>query len=231
MSKAINLKAVLLSAAMIGGAYAAHLAHPNRMLVDELPPLVLAKEIPQQIGDWRLAPDLGNKVVNPQTQELLDSLYSETLTRTYVNSAGKAVMLSIAYGKNQSDDKAVHYPEVCYPAQGFAITARSTGSLSLSPDEVIPAKRLVAKRGSTFEPITYWVTVGDRVTLTGMQHKIAQLGYGFNGIIPDGMIFRVSSIGDSIEDEYKVQDDFARSLAKAVAPTVYPRVFGATSSR
>ena len=32
---------------------------------------------------------------------------------------GRQIMLSIAYGEDQRDGMKLHYPEVCYPAQGF----------------------------------------------------------------------------------------------------------------
>lgn len=226
MKQLIGLKTFLVTMAMIGAAYAAHTAHPDRMLVDELPPLELAREIPEVIGDWRMLPDAGNRVVNPQAKALIDSLYSETLTRTYVNSIGNVMMLSIAYGKNQSDDKAVHYPEVCYPAQGLAIQSSVKDQLKINDAHTIPVKRLVAKRDTTLEPITYWVTVGEQITLTSLQHKRAQLEYGFKGLIPDGMIFRVSSLGEATKDDYKTQDEFIRSLSKQLQTDVSSRIFG-----
>ncbi len=54
--------------------------------------------IPKQFGDWREEPQRIVQVINPQSQELLDKLYSETLTRTYVNAGGYRIMLSLAYG-------------------------------------------------------------------------------------------------------------------------------------
>ena len=47
--------------------------------------------IPKHFGDWHEKPFV--YVVNPQAQELMDKLYSETLSRTYVNSSGYHIML------------------------------------------------------------------------------------------------------------------------------------------
>jgi len=67
-------------------------------------------------NDWREDPQRIVQVVDPQTRELLDKLYSETLSRTYVNANGYRIMLSLAYGSDQRDSLQVHKPEVCYPA-------------------------------------------------------------------------------------------------------------------
>lgn len=48
------------------------------------------------------------QVVNPQTQELLDKLYSQILTRTYVNAKGYRIMLSLAYGSDQRGALQAH---------------------------------------------------------------------------------------------------------------------------
>ena len=82
---------------------------------------LLEDVVPKQFGDWRELPQLGAYVVNPQTKELLDKLYSQILTRTYVNSSGYRIMLSLAYGDDQRGGLQAHKPEVCYPAQGFAL--------------------------------------------------------------------------------------------------------------
>lgn len=59
--------------------------------------------------------------ITPELANNLDKLYSQTLTRTYINNDGYRIMLSVAYGENQlsSDVTQVHRPEFCYVAQGF----------------------------------------------------------------------------------------------------------------
>ena len=64
--------------------------------------------------------------------------------------------------------------------------------------------------------ITYWVTVGDKAVLPGLEQKMQQLKYGLTGKIPDGMLVRVSSIDQDTDNAYKVQDFFIRDLLLAV---------------
>jgi EpsI family protein len=222
----LRVKFLVVAGAMAALAATAHHFRPSIMLADELPSMKLEAVFPKAIDGWSALPSGGNSVVNPQTQALINSLYSDTLSRTYVDGAGHGIMVSVAYGRNQSDDKSVHYPEVCYPAQGFNIQSKQTGTLQVEPQHTIPVKRLVASRQGRQEPITYWVTVGDKITLTGLQHKFAQLSYGFKGTIPDGMIFRVSSIGEDHQAEFQRQAAFIQALTKALGSDFKPRVVG-----
>ena len=109
--------------------------------------------VPVAFGDWREAQE-GAQVVNPQTQRLLDSLYSQILTRTYVNKQGYRIMLSLAYGDDQRGGLQAHRPEVCYPAQGFKLHMQREGSLQTAFG-TIDVRRLTTSLGSRNEPITY----------------------------------------------------------------------------
>ena len=44
------------------------------------------------------------------------------------------------------------------------------------------------------EPVTYWLTVGDQVITNKFDKRIAEIRLGLTGQIPDGLLFRVSSI-------------------------------------
>lgn len=197
---------------------------PRKLLADDLKPLSLQEVVPQTFGDWRMLPQ-SSAVVNPQANELLDYLYSDVLTRSYVNSAGQVIMLSIAYGRTQSDNRAVHYPEACYPAQGLPLLSTQVSRTQISGRD-IPVKHLVARRGQYIEPITYWATVGERVVLSGTTHKVAQMRYSVEGYIPDGMIIRASSIGEDTGQEYRLQLAFFRDMMAAIAPSYRSRFIG-----
>ena len=92
--------------------------------------IVLETAVPKGFGDWTELPDQPTQVVNPQTKELLDSLYSQILTRTYVHKDGYRIMLSMAYGDDQRGGLQAHRPEVCYPAQGFKVVSIADGPLA-----------------------------------------------------------------------------------------------------
>ena len=41
----------------------------------------------------------------------------------------------------------------------------------------------------------------------GLQRKLAQMHYGLRGLVPDGLVFRVSTIGDRFDEEFGLQQD------------------------
>ena len=60
--------------------------------------------------------------------------------------------------------------------------------------------------------ITYWVTVGNKAVLPGLDQKLQQLRYGLTGSVPDGMLVRVSSISTDNERAYQLQANFIQDL-------------------
>lgn len=208
-------KNILLMVLMIGASLLAILFHPTHRIADDGPAVNLETMIPKQFGDWLEQPQQTAQIINPQQTDLLARLYSQTISRTYVNSKGDAIMLTIAYGADQSDAKQLHYPEVCYPAQGFQVVSNKVGVLQ-TDFGTIKVKRLVTVLGSRTEPLTYWTTVGNKVVVGGKEAKLEQLKYGFKGKIPDGLLFRVSSITNDAESGFNLQQEFAGKLLKSM---------------
>ena len=135
----------------------------------------LEQVIPSQFGDWRVDTAAVGGVVNPQQDALLKQLYSQVLARTYVNSQGQRVMLSIAYGNDQRDSMQLHYPEICYPAQGFQLNSNQAVSLQLA-STTIPARRLETVLGNQrYEPVTYWTVIGETAVRGGIDKKWVQI--------------------------------------------------------
>lgn len=220
-----SFKALLLLVLMLfafGGAYA---LKPTQKIADAAPPVDLESLIPAAFGDWKEDLLRGTQIVDPQQQQMIDKIYSKTLQRTYVNSDGYRVMLSVAYGSNQSDSMQVHKPEVCYPAQGFILHEKRNDELVTSFG-AMPITRVRASQGARNEPITYWTTVGERVVESGLHKKIVEMGYGLSGKIPDGMLIRVSSIDSETNRGYAIQARFVDQLLSAVEPQHRIRLTG-----
>ena len=218
------LIALILMAAAFGGAQA---WKPRIHLADQRAKVDLEAMFPAQFGNWRVDNNLPVQLISPDTAAVLNKIYNQTLSRTYVNPQGERIMLSVAYGGDQSDATRAHRPEVCYPAQGFQVMSNVDGVLQAAPQFELPVRRLVTKLGGRNEPVTYWVMVGERVALSGTQQKVMQLGYSVRGIIPDGLLMRVSSIDADAKRAFALQDRFLSDLVPAVAPDVRSRVFGA----
>jgi EpsI family protein len=189
------------------------------------PPIVLERAVPKSFADWHEVQNPAIQVINPQTQELLDKLYSQVLTRTYSNAAGYRIMLSMAYGDDQRGGLQAHRPEVCYPAQGFTLRDVNDGKVATAYGK-IDVRRLLTTLGPRNEPVTYWLTVGDRIVAGTLDMRLAQIRREITGQIPDGVLFRVSSIDDNSARAFSTQELFAADMIAAVSPDVRRRLSG-----
>jgi EpsI family protein len=134
-------------------------------------------------------------------------------------------MLTVAYGGDQSDALKAHRQESCYAAQGFAIRDLHHGSMAIAGRE-IPVTRMLAVRGERFEPVTYWLTMGDRVVLGRLERLRVQLGSGLAGRMPDGMLVRVSSLSADAAGAYAAQQSFMSAAIGAMRPADAARLVG-----
>jgi EpsI family protein len=220
-----NRIAIVLAFLMFGASVGAIVARPSIKVANQGPTISLEIMIPKQFGDWRDEPQRISQIINPQTQELLDKLYSQILTRTYVNSEGYRVMLSLAYGSDQRGSLQAHKPEVCYPAQGFKLHKTEALPL-LTPIGTIPAQRLFTSLGQRQEPVTYWFTMGDKAVQSTFEKRLVQLSYGLTGRIPDGLLFRISSIDGDQARANRYHDQFVNQLLQAIPPDDRVRLSG-----
>ena len=193
----------------------AWLATPTTLLAGQSDKINLESMIPEKFGTWKTEPATVARIINPDDQGLAVKIYDQTLSRTYINDAGEHVMLSIAYGRNQSTDLHVHRPEICYATGGFDV-GKMTKTFVDTTIGRIPVMRLVAKQGARIEPITYWIRVGDSLTRGWVEQKITAIGYGLSRKIPDGLLFRVSSISNDEQRSYQIQQAFVVAMLKAV---------------
>ena len=217
---------LLIATVMLVAAMAARSFTPTTRLADIKPKIQLEQQIPKAFGDWQEDLTLVPVLPNPQVQAKLDVLYSSTLARTYRNTAGQRVMLSIAYGSDQSSEAtAVHRPEFCYSSQGFKISNLGEALTNIGPRHV-NVQRLLGVMGQRREAITYWITMDETATLPGFTRKYEQIRYGLHGQIPDGLLFRVSSIGASEAEGFKLQNKFLNDLAASMQPAILTRYFG-----
>jgi EpsI family protein len=207
--------AYTLAALMCGTSAASISLQPNRTATAKGTAMSLETIVPKDFGEWTELPIRVAEVVNPQTKELLDKLYSQLLSRSYVNKDGYRIMLSLAYGDDQRGGLQAHRPEVCYPAQGFKLGKMEDGRLGTAYGD-IEVRRLNTAMGERVEPVTYWLTVGSQVIQTKLDTRIAQIRLGLTGQIPDGLLFRVSSIDADSERAFSIQQKFVADLMSAV---------------
>lgn len=185
----------------------------------------LEEIVPKEFGDWREQAPGRAEMINPQTQQLLRKLYSQTLSRFYVNAKGQQIMLSLAYGDDQRGELQAHQPEICYPAQGFTVVSNQAAVIS-TPFGAIQGRRLETKQGPRLEPVSYWFTFGDTAVVGQFQRRMVEIRFGLTGQIPDGLLFRVSSIDPVSPRAFALHQDFVSAMLASVSPAVRMRLSG-----
>lgn len=221
----VRMRALFVALLLFSASVLAHITRPTVHLADQHAKVDLETLFPAAFGDWRIDTSLPVSIVSPDVEAQLKSLYAQTLTRTYVGPQGERIMLSVAYGGDQSDATRAHRPDVCYPVQGFEILSNVDTRINVGQAEM-PVRHMFAKQGQRYEPVTFWFVVGEYVAVSGQQQKLAQLRYGVRGVIPDGMLVRVSSIDPNAAAAYQVQARFIADMRAVMPQPSRLRVFG-----
>lgn len=220
-----NATALTLTLLMSAVSVAGFAVRPDAKAASKGNAVSLETLVPNRFSDWTALPEESAQVVNPQTKELLDKLYSQLLVRTYINKEGYRIMLSMAYGDDQRGGLQAHRPEVCYPAQGFKVGKIEDGSLPTQYGN-IDVRRLATSLGARQEPVTYWLTVGDQVIKSALDKRIAEVRLGLTGQIPDGLLFRISSIDGDTARGFEMQQRFAADMMAAVPAAARKQLSG-----
>jgi EpsI family protein len=210
---------------MCGASIAGIAARPSAKAADKGKAVSLEAIVPKAFGEWSEYSGQAAQVVNPQTQALIDTIYSQTLSRIYVDKQGYRIMLSLAYGDDQRGGLEAHKPEVCYPAQGFKLISSQDGMLPTAFGD-IEVRRLSTSLGNRTEPVTYWLTVGDQVIRNRFEKRLAEIRLGLTGQIPDGLLFRISSIDPNTTNAFAMHQRFATALIAAVPPGARKQLSG-----
>jgi EpsI family protein len=202
---------------------------PTQRMSEQNNQINLEAMIPQEFGDWKVDKSANTFFVDPTITERVNKTYLQSISRTYVKSNGERVMLAIAYGGDQNDMMQVHKPEICYAAQGFFVKKSNDAILRTDSDEFV-VRRMLAEKGERLEPVTYWVTIGNKVAVNPVQWRLERIRYGLTGVVPDGLLFRVSTIGNDLNKEYSNQEVFIQDLVRSLDTISRSRILGTKES-
>src|ERR1700682_713373 len=219
-----QVQVILASIAILASAVLAEVLTPRELMARTSASLSLEQVIPKRFGTWTLVPEISpvtpadpEGYVEPDPHSA--RIYSQEVGRGYTDGHGNVVMLLVAYGPVQNYRLKAHRPEMCYTAAGFRISDKTGAAISYR-DGTAPIKmtRLIAERESRFEPVSYWMRVGNDIANGVVDRQLIRLKYGLRGIIPDGALVRTSTIGLPQEASFKLQDQFIRDLLAAIPP-------------
>jgi EpsI family protein len=226
---AVRWRALFALGLLLAASVLAEATRPTKHLADLHPKVDLEQVFPAEFAGWRQDPNRPVTIVSPDQAELLKLLYAQIVSRTYLGPNGERIMLSVAYGGDQSEATRAHRPDVCYPVQGFQIISSENASVPVGSGE-LPVRHMFAKLGQRHEPVTFWFVVGEYVAITSPQQKYAELRYSVRGLIPDGLLMRVSSIDLDPAAGYRLQNKFINDLYAAMRPEHRTLAFGSAVS-
>jgi exosortase B len=193
-------------------------------------PTHISTPVGMQGSAWRLDP-VASGMVRPAFEAARRfQMYDQVLERTYIHPSGQRVMLSVAYGRQQSVGLQMHRPEVCYRAGGFRVSRVTPGILQL-PLGALPVVHLMAELPERPEPITYWRLLGDELVYDEGSFRVRQLLSGLSRQgLADGLLVRLSTLDVNAEAGWRWQEIFVRDLEAALSPRQRLRVLGVPMS-
>lgn len=222
----LDRREVLLGGGMLLAAAGAAALTP-RHHVELLHGRKLDAIIPAAFGDWVMKPS--SAFVLPKTPgSLADRLYSDTVSRLYVAPDRLPMMMVLAYGNLQSDLLQLHRPETCYAAVGFQISNSVRSALALAPKVAIPWRELTASTENRVEPIAYWTRIGDFLPTDKSEQRAMRFRQQIAGIIPDGILVRLSTVAEPTPATFAELTAFGRALVLAVKPVDRAILIGPT---
>ena len=211
--------------AMAAAAGLAAYGKPRRHVDANAPKVDLDRMFPSSFGTWRIDTAL-QAFVRPSTQQgKRYGVYDQVLERTFINAQQQRVMLSVAFGSEQSASLQLHRPEVCYRASGYAVRGTHAATIQLA-DRRLPITRLQAELPGRPEPITYWTVLGGAVVADEGSFLIRRLSFAARRELLDGMLVRVSSIDPDATGAFELHRAFAEDLSLALTPADRDRVIG-----
>jgi EpsI family protein len=164
------------------------------------------------VGPWKFENNDG--IVVAREDGPVDG-YDQLVSRKYQAAGLPEVMLLVAYGSTQGGTLQVHRPETCYPAQGFALSDFSEVALHPAPAFAIEGRRFTAVRDERVERLIYWTRIADSFPQNTAQEYRAILGSLFSGVVPDGILVRLSTIGTDIAESDRALERFFSALIES----------------
>ena len=217
----IGRRDFIIGGACVAAAAGAEVLRPHKRVSLLADGQKLENAIPKAFGRWKIRE--GEGIVAPQSEDSLAAkLYNQSVSRMYEDPDGNIAMLLIAYGNTQSDTLQLHRPEVCYPAFGFEIVENNPVQIPLGHGAALPGRNLVASVPGRDERITYWTRVGEYLPVSNAEQREMRFRTSLAGIIPDGVLVRISNILPEDAAGFAQNASFAAEMIAAPAPAVRP---------
>jgi len=222
-------RSFLIGGACLATAGAAYAMTPRRR-VSLLGDTTLAQLLPMSVPGWT-GRDVSGLVAAASDGSLEAKLYNETVERVYEDPSGAAVMMLVAHGPTQSNDRQLHRPEICYPAFGYKILDSRVRAMPLGRGVSLPGRTLLAEQGGRREFIFYWTRLGEYLPTDGTQQRVDRVRMALKGQISDGVLARFSMVEVEPEVALSHLTSFVAALVSATPAARRPALIGNQLSR
>lgn len=193
-------------------------------VVPRIAPKPFDAMIPKRVGSFTFNSESG--LVLPPSDALSARLYDNLVTRTYSSPTGEGVMLLIAYNNKQDGVLQIHRPEICYPAGGYTLTPVRPIDVPIAGAEALPSQIFAATSEARNEVVLYWTRVGDQFPRRWIEQRWAVAEANLRGIVPDGVLVRVSAISNDFGETTPMLSTFIRDLHSASETRMRRLLFG-----
>jgi len=97
------------------------------------------------------------------------------LLRVYDRPGGTPIIVYVGFYKDLATILEVHTPELCYPAQGWAIRSVGHSDSGQFRGQAISAKEIVADKNGTKRLVTWWYNAGSKPFETRLRYVYGML--------------------------------------------------------
>lgn len=222
-SPMLDRRAMLIGATLLGVGGAAMARQPAPVASPVLKD-ALEKMIPLQIGGWKYQDASG--IVLPAPDLLSDALYSGLVTRSYAAPGQLPMMLLVAYSNVQDGMLQLHRPEVCYPAGGYRLSPTQVERVPDGVGGTIAANAFSADGISRTEQVLYWTRIGGFFPTSWLNQRVSVLRSNLDGVVPDGVLVRVSTLAPDMASAQADLAGFAAQLVRTVTPAARHLLIG-----
>lgn len=216
---ALKRRSFLIGGGLMGAGMVSYLRVPNAT-ARPMTPKSFQAAVPSTVGGWTSRKS--SEVVLP-AQDDADKLYENLETRIYEGSGLPPMMVVIAFSSTQQADIQVHRPEVCYPAAGLPVLWSKPLTLKFRSTD-IGGREVLADRDGLRERVVYWIRVGDAFPVSWAEQRMTMALDNLKGAIPDGVLFRVSTIEEPDGNTKPAILTFINAFLDAASPDFRERI-------
>jgi len=177
------------------------------------PPRTFALDLPERIAGFRFATE--NELAPDVLEQLEPDAYSMRLYESEEGDESLWLYLALYSGVGS---KTAHSPEVCYPAQGWAVTDTRNVEIDMGNGDTLRVRMLETVNAGQHESVLYWFQPNGRYTQTDSVEQLLRVYDGLLGTPQYGFV-RLSMRLETEEGRRRAEESLV-NVARALAPRI-----------